>query len=153
MPSWLFSEICDWQALNNRHRFSRKSWMSDGLESITAAALGLALDAASMRQQAIAANIANHATEGYVPQQLDFQAQMQDAQRALQETGRVDASSLSGVQLRLMPMLDAQGQPAKVHLDEQVADMAQNAVQYQVLARALNRHFAILASAVSDGKH
>ena len=36
--------------------------------------------------------------------------------------------------------------------DEQVADMAQNAVQYQVLARGLNRHFAILSMAANDGK-
>jgi flagellar basal-body rod protein FlgB len=127
--------------------------MIDGLESITAAALGLALDAASLRQQAIAANIANYATDGYIPQKLDFQSQMQEARRTLDADGRVDAFALAGVQLRLEPMLDAQGQPAKVHLDEQIADMAQNSVQYQVLARALNRHFAILSSAVSDGKH
>jgi flagellar basal-body rod protein FlgB len=111
------------------------------------------MDAASLRQQAIAANIANHATEGYLPQKLDFQAQMQQARRVIDGNGRLDASTLSGVQLRLEPMLDARGVPAKVHLDEQIADMAQNAVQYQVLARALNRHFAILASAASDGKH
>lgn len=127
--------------------------MIEGLESITAAALGLALDAASMRHQAIAANIANHATEGYVPQKLDFQAQMQEARRVLEGNGRLDASTLAGIQLRLEPLLDAHGQPANVHLDEQVADMAQNAVQYQVLTRALNRHFAILSSAMSDGKH
>jgi flagellar basal-body rod protein FlgB len=127
--------------------------MNEGVESITAAALGLALDAASIRQQAIAANIANHATEGYVPRQLEFQAQMQEAQRVLASEGTLDARTLAGVQLRLEPSLDAQGQPVKVHLDEQVADMAQNAVQYQVLARALNRHFAILSSAMSDGKH
>jgi flagellar basal-body rod protein FlgB len=127
--------------------------MIEGLESITSAALGLALDAASLRQQAIAANIANHATEGYIPQKLDFQAQMQQAQRVFEGNGRLDSFALEGVQLQLEPMLDAQGHPAKVHLDEQIADMAQNAVQYQVLTRALNRHFAILASAMSDGKH
>ena len=127
--------------------------MIEGLESITAAALGLALDAASLRQRAIAANIANHATEGYIPQKLNFDAQMQEARRVLDGNGRLDAFALAGVHPQLEPMLDAQGQPAKVHLDEQVADMAQNSVQYQVLARALNRHFAILSSAVSDGKH
>jgi flagellar basal-body rod protein FlgB len=127
--------------------------MAEGLESITAAALGLALDAAGMRQQAIASNIANHATEGYVPRKLDFQAQMQEARRVFERDGRLDAFTLAGVRLQVEPLLDAQGQPAKVHLDEQIADMAQNAVQYQVLTRALNRHFAILSSAMSDGKH
>jgi flagellar basal-body rod protein FlgB len=127
--------------------------MTEGLESITTAALGLALDAASLRQQAIAANIANHQAMGYVPQKLNFEAQMDEARRLLEGNGRLDSFALAGVRPRLEPMLDAQGQPARVQLDEQVADMAQNAVHYQVLARGLSRHFAILFSAMSDGKH
>ena len=126
--------------------------MTQSLEAITTATLGLALDAATLRQQAIAANIANHATEGYVPQKLNFEAQMEDARRLLNSKGSVDSFALAAVRLQLEPVLDAQGQPAKVQLDEQVADMAQNAVQYQVLAKGLSRHFAVLSSAVSDGK-
>jgi len=126
--------------------------MTEGLEAITTAALGLALDAASLRQQAIASNIANHATQGYIPQKLDFESQMQEARRVLQASGSIDTFALAAVRLQLEPVLDAHGQPAKVQLDEQVADMAQNAVQYQVLARGLNRHFAILSMAANDGK-
>jgi flagellar basal-body rod protein FlgB len=126
--------------------------MTQSLEAITTATLGLALDAASLRQQAIAANIANHATEGYVPQKLNFEAQMEEARRLVNSKGTVDAFALAGVRLQLEPVVGAQGQPAKVQLDEQVADMAQNAVQYSILAKGLNRHFAILSSAVSDGK-
>jgi flagellar basal-body rod protein FlgB len=126
--------------------------MTEGLEAITTAALGLALDAASLRQQAIASNIANHATQGYVAQKLDFGLQMEEARRVLQANGSIDTFALAGVRLQLEPVLDAQGQPAKVQLDEQVADMAQNAVQYQILARGLNRHFAILSMAANDGK-
>ena len=126
--------------------------MSQGVEAITTAALALALDAATVRQQVMAANIANHGTEGYVPQRLNFASLMQEARRALNGKSGLDGFALAGVRLQLEPVLDAQGQPAKVHLDEQVADMAQNAVQYQLLARGLNRHFAILSSAVSDGK-
>jgi flagellar basal-body rod protein FlgB len=126
--------------------------MIEGLEAITTSALGLALDAAQLRQQAIAANIANHATEGYVPQKVDFAAQMEDARRAIATTGRMDSSAVAGVRLQLEPVLDAHGEPAKVKLDQQMADMAENAVHFQALARALNRHLAILSSAVSDGK-
>lgn len=126
--------------------------MTEALEAITTTALGLALDATSLRQQAIAANIANHATEGYVPQKLDFATFMQQPRHVLASKGRVDAFALAGARLQLEPVLDSQGQPARVHLDEEVADMAQNTVQYQLLARGLNRHFAILSSAVSDGK-
>lgn len=126
--------------------------MIEGLESVTTAALALALDAATLRQQAIAANIANHATEGYMPQKLDFAAQMEEAKRGIDGKGSIDPLALAGVRLQLEPALDANGLPAKVHLDEQVADMAQNSVQYQVLARGLSRHFSILSTAVSDGK-
>ncbi|MBA2673204.1 flagellar basal body protein [Ramlibacter sp.] len=126
--------------------------MTEGLEALTTAALGLALDAASLRQRAIAANIANHATEGYVPVTVDFASQMEDARRALETRGTVDTASLSAVRVELQPMLDANGRPAKVQLDAQMADMAENAVQYQALVRALSRHFSILNSAATDGK-
>jgi flagellar basal-body rod protein FlgB len=126
--------------------------MTDGLEALTTATLGLALDAASLRQRAIAANIANHSTQGFVPLKVDFESQMVEARRALDAKGSVDAASLAGVQLEMQPALDAQGQPLKVQMDVQVADMAQNAVQYQALTRALSRHFSILSSAASDGK-
>jgi len=126
--------------------------MTEGPEAITTAALGLALDAASLRQQAIASNIANHGTQGYVPLKLDFELQMQEARRVLDAKGSIDTFALAGVRLQLEPVLDAQGRPATVQLDEQVADMAQNSVQYQALARGLNRHFAILSMAASDGK-
>ena len=126
--------------------------MTQGLEALTTAALGLALDAADMRQRAIAANIANHATAGYVPLKVNFESQMEEARRVLNSSGSVDAASLAGVRLELQPAVDARGQPMKVQLDAQVADMAQNGVQYQVLTRALTRHLAILYTAVSDGK-
>jgi len=126
--------------------------MSDPIQSVTTLALSLALDAASLRHQAIAANIANHATEGYVPQKVDFESQMQEARRTLDSKGSLDAGSLAGVKPQLQPMLDANGQPAKVHLDEQMADMAQNAVRFQALAKGLARHFSILSAAVNDGK-
>ena len=41
--------------------------MTDGIEAVTRSALALALDAASLRQQAIATNIANANAVGYVP--------------------------------------------------------------------------------------
>jgi flagellar basal-body rod protein FlgB len=126
--------------------------MPDPIHSITTTALALAMDAAALRQQAIAANIANHSTEGYVPQQVDFAAQMAQARRSLDETGRLDAAALAEIQPHLWPVLDANGLPAKVQLDEQMADMAQNAVRFQALAKGLSRHLSVLALAVNDGK-
>ena len=127
--------------------------MTEGMEAITVTALGLALDAASLRQQAIATNIANANTLNYAPLKASFEDQLEDARNALQSRGRLDAGSLAGVR----PMLqvgtpDASGLLPAVQLDIEVADMAQNAVQYQALIRGLSRHYAILSAAVSDGK-
>ncbi|WP_395688936.1 flagellar basal body rod protein FlgB [Caenimonas koreensis] len=126
--------------------------MTEGLEAITTTALGLALDAAALRHQAIASNIANHATEGYATQQVDFASQMEQARRSLDSKGYIDAFSLAGVRVETTPALDSNGAPLKVHLDAQMADMAGNAVQYQALTRALSRHLSLLSLAASDGK-
>lgn len=127
--------------------------MSQGIEAITSAAVALALDAAGMRQQAIASNIANASTEGYVPLRVSFESQLEDARRALETRGRLDATALTGVQPRMeLVPVDEMGMPAKVMLDAQVADMAQNAVHYQALVRGLSKHYGILSAAVNEGK-
>lgn len=126
--------------------------MTEGIEAVTTAALRLALDAASLRQQAIAANIANVKTEGYVPVQVSFEDQLDDARRTLQSEGQLDATSLASVTPRLQAVPDARaGVTGQVLLDAEVARMAQNAVQYQALVKGLSKHYAILALAASDG--
>ena len=51
---------------------------------------------------------------------------------------------------------DVQTQPAglspKVMLDMEMARLAQNGVQYQALATALNKQFTLMSIAVNDGK-
>lgn len=126
--------------------------MSNGIESITTTALGLALDAASLRQRVIAGNIAHASTVGYTPLRLEFVEQMDEAQRLTASGLPLDSYALAAFQTRLSPALDASGQPAKVQLDEEVAAMSQNSVQYQALVKGLNRHLSILATAASDGK-
>ncbi len=126
--------------------------MLDGIESITTAALGLALDAASQRQQVIAANIANANMVGYVPQRLSFEDQLDDVRRGLQAGKSLDAYALAAMQPHLTPVVDGSGQAEKVQLDEEVAALSQNSVQYQALIKGLNRHMSILNIAVTDGK-
>jgi flagellar basal-body rod protein FlgB len=127
--------------------------MTEGIEAITTAAIGLALDAAILRQQAIAANIANAGVEGYTPVTVDFESRLDEARSALESRGRLDAASLVDVRpaLETAP-LDARGLPPKVALDVEVASMAQNSAQYQALVKGLAKHYAMLATAVSEGK-
>lgn len=126
--------------------------MSSPVVSVTTTALRLALDAAQLRHQAITANIANHATEGYAPLAVDFESQMTQARDDLDAGRQLQPASLAGVQPKLVAPPGAGDASRAVRLDEQVAEMAGNAVTYQALTRGLARHFAILSAAVSDGK-
>ncbi|SHN18084.1 flagellar basal-body rod protein FlgB [Duganella sacchari] len=126
--------------------------MIDAIDHATRASLLLALDAASLRQQAIAANIANAGSVGYVRQRVSFEDQLQQAQRSLADDGSVALSSLSGLAPRMVSVTHAGGMPEPVQLDAEMADLARNTVHYQALLKALSRHYAILSTAVSDGK-
>jgi flagellar basal-body rod protein FlgB len=126
--------------------------MTEGMEALTVKALGLALDAAGLRQQAIAANIANANTEGYAPLTVDFEQQIAHARNALQTAGRLDMASLAQVNPRVTPAVDGTGLPVRIQLDAEVAKLSQNAVHYQALIKGLNRHYQLMSSAVSDGK-
>lgn len=126
--------------------------MTDGIEAVTRSALALALDAASMRQQTIATNIANANVVGYVPQRISFEAQMVEVQRSMEQSGRIDAFALAQVRPSIEPAVDDAGVPRQVQLDVEAADMARNAVHYQALVKGLSRHFSILSMAANDGR-
>lgn len=128
--------------------------MTQGIEGITNAALSLALDAASMRQQAIAANIANADVPDYQPMAVDFESQLESARRNLDDGRALSFGDLDGVTPRFAadPTLQPAGLSPKVALDLQMAALAQNGVQFQALTTALNKQFAMLSLAVNDGK-
>ncbi len=128
--------------------------MTEGIERVTTAALSLALDASAMRQQAIAANIANADVPGYQPVTVDFESQLGTAQRTLGEGGRLDMDMLADVSPRVVNELQLQPSDLspRVALDMQMAQLAQNGVQYQALTTALNKQFALMSLAINDGK-
>lgn len=126
--------------------------MIEAIDAATNASLLLALDAASLRQQAIATNIANANSVGYVRQQVSFEDQLEQARRTLAADGSLTPFSLAGLAPRLVAAPGNGGAPAKVQLDVEMADLSRNTVQYQTLLKALSRQFSILSTAVSDGK-
>jgi len=128
--------------------------MTDGIEAVTTAVLGLALDASALRQQAIAANIANANVSGYMPVTVDFEQQLGAARETLDGGARLDAWTLADVAPRLQEVgVDpAVGLPPKVLLDMEVAHLAENGVHFQALTTGLSKHFAILALAAADGQ-
>lgn len=126
--------------------------MPPSLESVTTAALSAALETASRRQGAVAANIANASTVGYVPLRLSFDAHLAQARTALQEKGVLDLAAAESLRAGPEPVLDATGHPAAVQLDAEMTELARNAVEYQALVQGLSRHLALLALAASDGR-
>lgn len=129
--------------------------MSQAIEAVTVASLSMALDAAALRHQAIAGNIANAGTQGYAPLQNRFSTQMLEARRQLDQGRLLSAPQVEAMaqeSLRLEVRRDAAGLPASVQLDSEVALMAHNAVHYQALLKGLSQHMSLLSSAATDGK-
>ena len=118
------------------------------IESLTVAALTSALDAASLRQQVIAANIANAGRSDYAAQRVSFEATFADhAARA-----GLDRRAPVELRMRIEPDLADDGSPRPIQLDAEVGALTQNTTHYQALVRGLNRYLAVMASAVSEGK-
>ncbi len=92
--------------------------------------VSLALDAALMRQTAIATNVANVNTQNYHAIQVNFETQLNE----LTEIENVK------------PYYEQSDQP--VSLDEQIALSVKNNTQYRALIKGLNHKLAIMALAV-----
>lgn len=122
--------------------------MTEGIEGITTSVLSLALDAAVLRQQAIANNIANANTAGYARQTVSFDRQLEALGTARTDPARL--ARFAHTALHIEPAgADAAG---SVQLDMEVARMAQNATHYQALLKGIEKQYGILAVAVADGK-
>ncbi len=89
--------------------------------------VSLALDAALMRQTAIASNVANVNTQGYQAIGVNFEEQLSQSEDAKPVYVQVDSP---------------------VKLDEQIALSVQNATQYRALIKGLNHHLAMMTLAV-----
>jgi len=126
--------------------------VTSSIESLTVSSVSLALDAAVLRHQAIASNIANANTPGYQPLRVSFEDQLGALGASLGQPA--DASALAAVTPRLerdasAPVVDS---GSSVALDEEVARLSANTVHYQALLRGLSKQLSILGIAANDGK-
>ena len=121
-------------------------------EAITVDMVRLALDAASMRHQAIANNIANVNTTAYKPATVNFEQQMDVIRAAMKQGDPIQANMLSGLQ----PFIERGAPHSEAErsalLDIEIANMAQNTVQYEALIKALSKHMSLISSAIAEGK-
>ena len=124
------------------------------IEAVTTTALSAALETASRRHAAVAANIANAHTEGYAPLRIAdaFGARVADARAMLHDKGTLDMAAAAGLRGELQAAPMEPGVPALVQVDAEMAEMARNAVQFQALVQGLSRHLGLLAMAAADGR-
>jgi len=124
-----------------------------GTDQVTMALVIKALDAAALRHQAIAGNIANANSVGYRPLRVSFEEQLGFARQALARGERaLTLADLSSVQptLRQEPASQV-GEPA-VMVDLEMVRLAQNTLQYQALLKGLNHRISIISAAINEGR-
>jgi flagellar basal-body rod protein FlgB len=115
--------------------------MSQGIEALTLTALSVALDAAAVRQEVLASNVANASVPGYVPKRVSFDTEWQRQGEAYVPMVRAHTEPVVGLNV-----------DGAVRLDQEMAAMAQNSAHYTTLVRAMNKHLAVLNAAVTEGK-
>jgi flagellar basal-body rod protein FlgB len=102
-----------------------------------------ALSGASLRQQAIAQNIANVNTPGYRRQEVDFESALQAAWD--QGSGSVEHVHPS-VETDTSSVMRADG--SSVDIDTEAAEQAKNGLQYEAVSSVMKARTAILKSAI-----
>lgn len=119
---------------------------------VTAGMLRLALDAASLNHQVISNNIANANTPGFHPARLQFDAQLSALREELRAGAPVDGSQLHALVPSVARPAAAPASDAAAALDLEMTELAQNTLHYEALLRVLGKHFALMSSAINEGK-
>jgi flagellar basal-body rod protein FlgB len=102
-----------------------------------------ALSGSSLRQQAIAQNIANVNTPGYRRQDVDFASALHAAWD--QGTPKVEAVD-PAVETDPSAVMRADG--SSVDIDTEAANQAKNGLQYEAISAVMKTRTAILRSAI-----
>jgi flagellar basal-body rod protein FlgB len=122
---------------------------------VTSDMVMLALDAASIRHAAIASNIANVNTEGYQPLQVSFDEQLGLVRQQLL-SGKDSAATERALQdlrstMNFAPVA-ASPTATKVQLDEEIAKLVRNTVNYQALLTAQSKLLGLTRTAINEGR-
>ena len=104
------------------------------------------LDASALRHQAIAQNIANASVKGAKPVRVQFEELLGPLRAELEAGHSINADAVPTARL----VTEMGDHP--ISLDEEMASLSSNSMQYQALLRAMNRHLGILSVAVQDGR-
>jgi flagellar basal-body rod protein FlgB len=119
------------------------------IDQSTVGLVSMALDATTLRQQAIAQNIANANTPGYQRVGVSFESHLGALRNTVRQAGTPSLASLRDFR-PAMELVGAPGDP--VSLDMEVAALSENTLQQQALLKVLNKHLGLLSTAINEGK-
>ena len=108
----------------------------------TQLSLGAAMRGADARQSALAGNLANVDTPGYQRKDVDFHGALQ---AALGTDGNPDGMSFSA---QADPSAAVRADGNSVDVDRENAELSQNALEYDALARVAGARIDILKTAM-----
>lgn len=117
------------------------------IDPTTLAMVSRALDAGSLRHQAIAQNIANANVPGAQAVRVQFE-EMLDSVRASLEGGQ----AVSMADIPEPQMVKLSGADSKIELDKEMSALSSNSIQYQALLRAIDRQLGMVSIAIQDGR-
>ncbi|HZV65294.1 MAG TPA: flagellar basal body protein [Telluria sp.] len=118
------------------------------IDGNTTALLSLALDAAGMRQQAIAQNIANVNTPAYQRMSVNFEVQL----AAVRDSAGAALPSLADLSNYRPAFAYADSADDGIALDMEVADLSENTLHQHALLKALTKHLGMISLAINEGK-
>lgn len=105
-----------------------------------------ALDAGALRHQAIAQNIANANVAGARAMRVQFEELL----------GTVQTEVAAGHSFKPedvpVPLITTESVDRPIALDEEMAALSSNSLQYQALLKAVGRQLSILGVAVQEGR-
>ncbi len=104
-----------------------------------------ALDAGALRHQAIAQNIANANVAGAKASRVQFEELLGNIPTDLAAGRGFKAEDVPAPQV-----VTAAGRP--IALDDEMAALSSNSLQYQALLKAMSRQLSILSVAVQEGR-
>lgn len=125
-------------------------------------ALDKGLDAATLRQQVIANNVANINTPGFKKQDVSFEdefaaaiAGKQSSRMFRTEEGHLSGeSSLAdvGVKVTTVKGTTMRYDGNNVDIDEEMSKLAENNIRYQALSKLMSGRFGTLKTVINGGR-
>jgi flagellar basal-body rod protein FlgB len=122
-----------------------KLFGGDGFVAITHA-----LDAASLRHQVIANNLANVNTPGYKRQEVQFETQLSQALAQRDNPCAAATTPLSAIQPQIVTVgsTSQRSDGNNVDMETEMTNLAANSLDYQVLSQSITGYFMDLKAVI-----